>query len=176
MTANEIFKAFGERGVRRFTLCERGIFHGIIVDDRRLHELVFYERVEQLDQNPAFRCVFVFELHAQAFCRRARIFIRCPFVIIHACVFFHRFRHGHARPRAHVDLRALIGNVQRAANVFRNRFIQIFDHVHHVEIIAIRFVHFNRSKFRVMVGVHTFVSKNSAHFIDPIHSADDQAL
>ena len=176
MTADEIFKTFGKRRVGGLAFCQRRVFHGIIVDHGGLNELVLYERVEEFDQHPTLGCVFVFELYTQRFCRRARVLIRSPVVIIHARVLFHSLCHGQSRPVAHVDLRALIDDIQRSANFQRNRLVHIFDHVHHVEIIAVHLVHFDRRKLGIVVSVHTLVTEDTAYFVYLVHTADDQTF
>lgn len=75
-----------------------------------------------------------------------------------------------------MDRRALIGDVQRAADLLRDRFIEILDEIHHAEIIGVRLIHFDGSKFGIMEGVHALVAENPAHFVYSVHAADDQAL
>ena len=75
-----------------------------------------------------------------------------------------------------MNFRALIGDVQRAADVLRYRFVHILDQIHHALVIGVRLIHFDGGEFGVVESVHALVSENSAHFVHAVQSADDKAL
>ncbi|CIV75119.1 Uncharacterised protein [Streptococcus pneumoniae] len=51
-----------------------------------------------------------------------------------------------------------------------------FRQVHDVLEVCISLVNFDRSKLRVMSSVHSFVTEDTANFIDTFHTTHDKAF
>ena len=97
-------------------------------------------------------------------------------VKVHAGILLDRFHHGHALPVGEIDFLALVGNLQGAADLLGNGLHHFFHQVHHAVVIGIGLVQFDGGELRVMLGVHTLVTEDTAHFVDAVHAAHDQAL
>ena len=97
-------------------------------------------------------------------------------VKVHAGVLLHRLDHGHALPMGQVDLLALIGDLQGAADLHGNGLHHILYQIHHAVVISIRLIQLDAGEFRIVGGIHTLVAEDPSHLVHPIHTAHDQAL
>ncbi len=178
MPADKILEPLRKCGVVGLSFCQRGIFHGIIVNKRGLNKLVLCKRVEQRNKHVPFGCrSALFNLYAQLFRAFPCVRVRFPTVVILARIFFNGLLHGQPCPRrAEVQLRALIDYIGGAANVFSNGCIQFLDQIHHCEIVAVSLIDLYRCKFGVVVSVHTLVAENSAHLVNAFKPADQKPL
>ena len=65
---------------------------------------------------------------------------------------------------------------EAAANGLCQCPVHIFDQIHHTLIIGICLIHFNGCKFRIVRWIHALIPEDSADFINPFKSADNQLL
>ncbi|MPN07891.1 hypothetical protein SDC9_155163 [bioreactor metagenome] len=106
-----------------------------------------------------------------------RILVGIPVVIINARVLFHRFHHRHPLPGSrHIDFSPLIGNDVASRYLVGKGRIEFLDKFHHILIIGISLIQFNRGKFRVMLYAHSLVTEYTADFIYLFKSSDNQAF
>ena len=172
---DEVLEAFGERGIGGLLLCERAVFHGIIVDYRRLDEVFFHERVEQFGEHGAFGGVGS-DFHVLFLCRVAGVFVGFPVIIIDSGELFDRFRHSHTFPVTHIDLRALIGDDPAAAYFFGEHKVKLFYEVHHTLVIGVRLIQLYGREFGIVLGVHTLVAEYAPDFVNFVETADYEPL
>ena len=96
---------------------------------------------------------------------------------VHAGMFFDGIFHGHAVPRRRqVDFRALVVDDGGAQNFFSGVGKHVLGNAHHFVHVHIGLVQLDISKFRIVTGVHAFVSEHFTHFVNLVEAADDEAL
>ena len=123
-----------------------------------------------------FGSVFTFfDFHALFLGTSSCSFVAVPFVVIDTSILLDCFNHRQPFPRfAQCDFNALIQNMVTAANGLCQCPVHIFDQIHHTLIIGICLIHFNGCKFRIVGWIHALVPEDSADFINPFKSANNQ--
>ena len=172
---DEILEALRKGGVVRLALGERAVLHRIIVDKRRLDEVLLHERVEELREDRAL-CRDLRQRNLVGLRRFDRLGVGGDRREIDAAVLLDGLDHRHALPVAQVDRLALIRDLQRTADVLRHGFHHFLDEVHHAVVIGVRLIQLDRRELGVMLRVHALVAEDAAHLVDAVHAADDQAL
>ena len=95
---------------------------------------------------------------------------------VHAGVFLDGLDHGHPLPVAQVDVLALVGDLQGAADLHGHGLHHFFHQIHHAVEIGVGLVQLNGGKLRVVGGIHALIAENPAYLVDPIHAAHNQPL
>ena len=67
-------------------------------------------------------------------------------------------------------------HLPRSGNSFGNAGDQFLRQVHQVAVIAVCLIELQHRKFGIVMGGNPFVPEDAAQFINPVYSADDQAL
>ena len=107
----------------------------------------------------------------------ARLLIGFPGIKVDAGIALHSFSHRDALPlAAKVKFLALVGKDFIAAGCARDMLEKLLRQIHHRVVIGICLIEFNGREFRVMLGIHSLVSENTADFVYFIKAADNQAL
>ena len=122
--------------------------------------------------------LFVFEQFDFMFlCQGNGLFVTGYLIEVYTAVFLNGINHGNSLERSlKRDLLALIGDVGCAKYIPGNGLKHSFSHVHHAVHVGVGNIEFNCGEFRVMHRVHSFISEQTADFIDTFKSADDQSL
>ena len=123
-----------------------------------------------------FSCFFSF-LHFKPvkFSAFSCVLISIPFIVIYARIFFNRFNHRQLFPWSlKIYLFALVFYRSTSANLQCKTFVHIFYKLHHSLIIGVSLIHFDSSKFRIMRGVHTFITEYASYLVNSVKSADNQ--
>ena len=112
-----------------------------------------------------------FEPHFVAFCNES--FKR--FVVeIESRILLNRLHHCESFPRGFERKRsALICDVETAAHSFRRRRVEFFGDIHHLVVVYVRLIKFNRGEFGIVLGIHTFVAELATDFVHFLKSADN---
>ena len=96
---------------------------------------------------------------------------------INTCNFLNSIHHVHSlKWFVKHDFSSLIDNWTIAFNSFSNVLDNTFCQIHNIMEVCISLVNFDRSKLRVMCGIHSFVTEDTANLIDTFHTADDKAF
>ncbi len=142
------------------------------VDKGWLLQLIFYEHFKE----------FVHDMsESHMFCYRDIVFFRnctCFFVRhffpeVNASLLFNCIYHMNTCVRcSHVQFDVIILNRCCAFNCLRNVFEQAFNQFHYIIIIRVSCIHFNHCKFWVMRCIDSFVTENTADFVNFFHSTD----
>ena len=77
---------------------------------------------------------------------------------------------------AHVDLVALVGDDQAAADLLSQPLVQLFHQVHHAVVVGERLVQLDGGELGVVLGVHALVAEDAAHLVHTVHAAHHQPL
>ena len=105
-----------------------------------------------------------------------RLLIRGHRGKVHPGVLFHRLHHGQPLPVAQIDLAALVGDLQGAADILGHRLHHLLHQVHHPLVVGERLVELDGGELRVVLGVHPLVAEDAPHLVHPLHAAHDQPL
>ncbi|MPN16677.1 hypothetical protein SDC9_164022 [bioreactor metagenome] len=106
-----------------------------------------------------------------------RLLIGFPGIKVDAGIALHSFSHRDTLPlAAQIDLLALVSEDLTAAGCARDMLEKLLCQIHHRIVIGICLIEFNGREFRVMLGIHSLVSENTAYFVYFIKAADNQAL
>ena len=98
-------------------------------------------------------------------------------VKVDACVLSDRLNHRDSFKRfVKVQIHAVEGDFARAANFVCNVSEHTFGDVHHTVNVGVCLVKFQQSELGIMALIHTFVSENSADFVNFFKPADDKAF
>ncbi len=92
-------------------------------------------------------------------------------------VFLYGFCHGETRPRSlHVDFRIFINEFGGAVSSQSAGFYDLFSLVDHVFDITVSLVGFDGGEFRIVAGIHAFVSEVSGDFENSFIAAYQKSL
>ena len=104
------------------------------------------------------------------------VLIGFPVVEINAGVLFDRLNHCQTLPVAHVDLLALIRDLQAAADLEGQALVHFLNQIHHAVEVGEGLIQLDGRELRVVLGVHTLITEDAADLIHAVHAAHDQAL
>ena len=84
---------------------------------------------------------------------------------VFSCIFFDCFGHCQSRPRSFdIDFRILIGKFRCAVGCHCTGHDNLLGLIDDVFDISIGLICFNRGKFRIVTGIHTFVTEVTGNF------------
>ena len=176
MAGDKELKALGQRRVGRLALGQRGDFHRIIGDERRLNQVRFHIFVEQRCQAVALRRVLL-DMHVALVADGAGFLVALPRCPVLAARLLDGIRHRDALPRRfQVDDLPLIGHVGRAEGLDGHELVELLNHLHDFVVIRVRLIRFHGRELRVVGRVHALVAEDSADFVHALEAADNQAL
>ena len=104
------------------------------------------------------------------------VLIGFPVVEINAGILLDGFHHRQTLPVAHINLLALISDLQTAANLERQALVHFLDQIHHAVKVGERLIQLDGRELRVVLGIHTLVAEDTADLVHAVHAAHDQAL
>ncbi|CDB19847.1 putative uncharacterized protein [Blautia sp. CAG:52] len=148
----------------------------MIHDKGRLDQFFLAELFEeQVDDIAFFVALFVCDM--MFFCQFFCSFIICNLVEIDTCIFFDGIVHGQTFKRfSEIDLDTVVRNLCRTADFFCQITEHGFGQFHHTFIISISLIQLHQGEFRVMTGVHTFITEYSSNLEDSLQTTNDQSL
>ena len=76
----------------------------------------------------------------------------------------------------HIDLLALVGDLQAAADLEGQALVHFLDQIHHAVEVGECLVQLDGRELGVMLGIHALVAEDAANLIHAVHAAHDQAL
>ena len=140
----------------------------------RLDEVFFRIGIKAFGKNLAEAVEFTV-FHVELVCNGSGIFDGFAGIEVFAGVFLHRFCHGESRPgRGYVDFRIFIGKFHGAVGSHGAGSYDLFCLVDDVFDVSIGLVGFNGCEFRVVAGIHAFISEVSGDFKNPFIAAHQE--
>ena len=173
---DERLETFRASRIFGITFGKRRNLDGVMRDEGRLDEMLLAERLEHRVDDKTSGLAFL-ELD-MVLCRDGLcFFVSLDLVEIDPRKFLEGIGHGEASPRRReVDLLAFVFNHGRAVNFFRHIGDEFFGNLHHIFVIRIRLVEFDRGVFGIVGVVHALVAEHSAHLVDFVKTAHDEAF
>ena len=75
-----------------------------------------------------------------------------------------------------LDFSSLIVNRSVTFNDFSSVLDDTFSQVHDIVEVSVSLVNFDRCEFRVVSGIHTFVTEDTSDFVNTFHTTNDEAF
>ena len=170
------FETDGIAGIGGIQLGERRNFDRMSGDVDRLDEVFFHVSIEAGGKNLAESVVFAV-FHFQFICNGTGIFDCLTGIEVFPRIFLHGLCHGQSRPgRSHVDFRIFIGEFHGTVGSHGAGCHHLFRLVDDVFDIPIGLVCFDGSEFRIVAGIHSFISEVSGDFKNPFITAHEESL
>ena len=117
------------------------------------------------------------QLHANGLGGRHGLLVGGDGHKVDAAVLLHRLVHGQAGPAGgQIQLLTLPLQLIGAQQLLGGGGEQILKQVHHIVEIGVGLIQLDGGKFRVVLYVHSLIAEQTADFIYPFHTADNQPL
>ena len=170
------FETFCEFRFIGFSLCQRRDFNGVVDDECRLNQVLFYEFFEEQVQDIAFYMTFF--IFYMMFVSDSLCFCCISYLVeVYAGEFFNGVNHSLSCERfAQIQFVTAVNHFCGTQYVLRNGTEHFFCDVHHAVIVCVSLIQFHQGKFWVMTNGDTFVTEYTADFIHTFKTADDQTF
>ena len=169
------FKSLREPRFAPVFFGERRHFHGVVGDERGLHESAFAKFAEYFVDEFALAHGVV-DFHVERAAHLAN-FVFALIVEVVAGFFFDGIEYGQTAVRClKADGFAIHHSFRASIHSHANFFEQLLRETHHPIVVFVLHIEFHASKFRVVVSVHTLVAEVFANFVHAFKSAHYQPL
>ena len=157
-------------------LGQRADLDGMVHDEGGLDHLVLAELVEEeVDDVALLVAVLIFDVALVG--QLLGLFVGGDLVEVDAGLFLDGVDHGQAAEGlAEVDLGAVVGDGGGAADLLGQEAVHVLGQVHHAVVVGVGLVELHEGELGIVAGVKTLVAEDAADLIDPLESADDEAL
>ena len=173
---HEHLKSLYIAGLIGILLCKRRDLDRMIHNKSRLDQvlldILLKEEVEDISLGMAF-----FKFDVMLLRKGFGLLGRSNLIEIDVCILFHGIYHGDSLKRlAEIHLDPIVNEGCRAQNLLGNVTIHIFRQIHHTIVICICLIKFHQRKFRIMAGIKTLITEDTADLVNSFQTADDQSL